>query len=252
MKKLFLLLTVLGVLFTFGNGEAKSYVTDYKNPTKNIAELQQIFIMPISYDDQLELDNFAKLRIQAGIQNNFKDFPIIINWLSEGQELPNALTENQAKLIIHVTKFGARIHETEGHYEKTVTPTTIIVGNYWGSRRYYDDDYYYRRGYHRNSHYRSYSSYRSYSPYYHGVSFGIPTTTTEYIPPEVFTETNVEIRFTLQNENGDITYWIYNQENIEPPNRQVLSPDTEVAKITKDAVKKFRLIYQQDLRKLPK
>ena len=256
MKKLFLFLAILGTLLfsTYSETEAKSYVTDYKNPEKNLAEIQQIFILPINYEDNLALDDFARLRIQTEIQNNFKDFPIIVNWLTEEQDLPHTLTANQAKLIINVTKFDTRIHETEGRYEKTVTPT-VVVGGYWNSSRYYDyDNRYYRGGYYGDRSHRYYSS-RGYYPYYNsGISFGIPSNTvsTEYIPPEILTDTNVEIRFTLQNEKGDKSYWIYNQEIIEPPTRRTLSPDTEVAKITKDAVRKFRSIYQIDLRKLPK
>ena len=106
MKKLFLFLAILGTLLfsTYSETEAKSYVTDYKNPEKNLAEIQQIFILPINYEDNLALDDFARLRIQTEIQNNFKDFPIIVNWLTEEQDLPHTLTANQAKLIINVTK----------------------------------------------------------------------------------------------------------------------------------------------------
>ena len=256
MKKLLLFLAIVGTFLfsTYNEIEAKSYVTDYKNPSKNLAEIQQIFIMPITYDDNLPLDDFARLRIQAEIQNNFKDFPIVVNWLPEGQDIPHSLTTNQAKLIINVTKFDTRIHETEGRYEKTVTPT-MVVGGYWSSNRYDYGDRYYRGGRYYGGRSHHYYSSRGYYPYYNsGISFGIPSTTvsTEYIPPEVLTDTNVEIRFTLQNEKGDNSYWIYNQEIIEPPTRRTLTPDTEVAKITKDAVRKFKSVYQIDLRKLPK
>lgn len=236
MKKYLLLLGISFALFfpTSGNA-AEFYETKYKNPLKNLAEVQEINVAPITFEPNLDLDDFDKLRITAILQKELKQMPLPLNWQTAA--LPDSpLKESRANLLIHVTKFNRESYETQGYYERSVSyyPTVGYYGGYYSGDRY--------RKYYRN---------RRYSGFGIGMVY-TPSVSSYYITPKMYNYTDVEIRFTLQDLDEETSYWIYNGTRIENPTRKNISPDNSLEIIAEKAVDGFTKEYKKDLKEWKK
>lgn len=236
MKKYLLLLGIsFALLFPSSGNAAEFYETKYKNPLKNLAEIQEISVAPITFEPNLDLDDFDKLRITAILQKELKKMPLPLNW--QKTTLPDSpLKESKANLLIHITKFDRESYETQGYYESSVSyyPTVGYYGGYYSGYRH--------RKYYRN---------RRYSGFGVGMVY-TPSVSSHYVTPKMYNYTDVEVRFTLQSPDEETSYWIYNGTRIETPSRKNISPDNSLEIITEKAVDNFEKEYKKDLKEWKK
>lgn len=236
MKKyLFVFALSIVLLFPSSGSAAEFYETKYKNPLKNLVEVQEISIAPIIFEPNLDLDDFDKLRITAILQKELKKMPIPLDW--QKTVLPDSpLRESKANLFIHVTKFDRESYETQGYYERSVSyyPTVSYYSGYYGGHRHHRD--------HRNHRYS-------------GIGIGMvysPSVSSYYVAPKMYKYTDVEVRFTLQSPDEETSLWIYNGTRIETPTRSNISPDNSLKIITEKAVNHFEKEYKKDIKEWKK
>ena len=209
MKKWILFCLVISFIGVFSVSEARSAVSNFKNPEANLTDIDLIIIEPLIYDSNLTIDEFDRQRIEAAFQQEFHSFPIKIHWKSDTMAIPAAT--NPAYLIIYLKNYAWDRYVSPGHYESysTTSYDSIIDDYYWDHRG--------RRH-----------------------SWGIAPRTisrTFYVDPEENMRARAALQMTLQNNEGTINYWIYTQERFD--NSKKSTPDKSLQTILKEAKKQF-------------
>lgn len=233
IKKLYLSIFFLfGLLLSGAVSNAESFANDYKNPNANLGEIETVWIQPIQINPELKLDNFDQLRIESIIGKELKNFPFPYHWQGENEK-PGSDLSNIAILKIDLHQFNHYFYESEGGYIYSRNSPTFHTGFGFGFGNHF-----------RHSRRRS-------SGFGIGVSIS-PGSGGQYVSSETYNHTEVELRFTLESPNGEITYWIYNEENITDPTRKALSPDDNLKKIVKNGFKNLQKQLKEDKKILEK
>ena len=79
MKKWILFCLVISFIGVFSVSEARSAVSNFKNPETNLTDIDLIIIEPLIYDSNLTIDEFDRQRIEAAFRQEFHSFPVKIH-----------------------------------------------------------------------------------------------------------------------------------------------------------------------------
>ena len=197
-----------------------------------MAEIREIDIEPITFGQGLQLNEFDKARIQGAIKKGLADLPISQNWTPKKSTSKASANENRGKLVIEISKYGSEIYHNSG---TTGTPTQQKDTNIGYSQSYFRDRYK-----------------KSIDPGFHTVSTAAPMSQNLYVEPEIYNQSRIAIRFTLQDPSGQTSYWTYDQEQVEALTRKNTELEKTLKSLTEEAVKDFKRYYRDDLRKWEK
>lgn len=222
------LLFFLVSAFTFQVGEAKSSVTDVRNPLGDMAIFESIYVAPFNFP--AEMDDMARLKVQLLIQDEFSKAMIPMTWPDSQNyiEIPESAS-HIGIMDVRVGTYGWSNYWTEGYYED-----------------YYDVEYY--------------DTWVSEAVYKDGKYAGErkrlirverPVVRTRYVEPQYIEQALAQITFTLKDPESGKILWFYNQNRLDTKGtfRSAPTPDKSIKTIAEEAAKAMNKRIQEDKKK---